>query len=810
MARNTNDGDEEEEDSMWNSTSTSSTKPLASALEGFREEAKQHDEELLRLAHQLKAKAVKPMAVKPMAQYKFDENLAKQLQREEDSRLYSDNDDQEEEYDFNASPQRKMVVASSSSEEEEVKPVPKRTFLVNPVNPIKKKKRVFIVPSSSEDEEEEKKPMVVPQKKKQLMVEISSDSASADSGESDGDEEGESDEGRKNKRKADDTREQQVQEFMNKCEDISHSLLAKLGSNGQNKDTLNESTAQELVGNVALKLNPYQIAGVNWISLMDRENINPVLADEMGLGKTITSIAFLRLLMRRDGNSGPHLIIAPASTLDNWQRELALWLPELGAFAYQGTQEERRDMRRNLLRTPQAKRPKIWLCTYTYFERESCVDDRRFLAKQEFEVMILDEAHAIKNTESARYQSLLQLQSKRKLLLTGTPCQNKLDELFALLSFCLPKSLLDCRKLHVREAIFGQGSDPARVKRILQPFILRRLKSQVLRQLAPKTETTVLLDMSPAQKRIYQSVVLDFKNKVKSKSATSESVFTELRKSANHPLMIKQLFGGKGRDLEVIGDELFRVGFFGRQATRKMVMQELTQKLSDWDLNAICQSTSSQVLRDMVLPSESMFDTSCKMQYLRKFLPEQIQNGHRILLFSQWTKLLDLFEELLAQLEISFMRLDGSTAVDTRQELMDQFNGGLAPVFLLSTRAGGLGINLSSADVVVLHDLDFNPAIDNQAMDRCHRFGQTKPVTVYKLVTRDTVDENISEMQVRKTGMNRVLLGEEDGDDENEDVVLLPKIRDFEANFEDMDDKERELINKQMMQQAVKDAVANV
>lgn len=803
MARDTSDGEEEE--SMWNSTSTSSAKPLAGALQSFREEAKQHDEELLRLARELKAKAVKPMA-----QYMFDESLARQLQREEDSGLHSDNGEQEEEeeeFDFEAPPRSNVEMAPPFSKETVVKPAPARTFLVNPVNSVKKKKRVFIVPSSSEDESEgEKKPAAVPQKKK-LVMEISSESEFDESNEEE--QEGASDDDEGKGVKQNDTRDRQVQEFMNKCEAISHSLLAKLGSSGRSDDTLNESTAQELVGNPALKLNPYQIAGVNWISLMDRENINPVLADEMGLGKTITSIAFLRLLMSRDGNSGPHLIIAPASTLDNWQRELALWLPELDAFAYQGTQEERRDMRRNLLRTPQAKRPKIWLCTYTYFERESCVDDRKFLAKQEFEVMILDEAHAIKNTESARYQSLLQLQSKRKLLLTGTPCQNKLDELFALLSFCLPKSLLDCRKLHVREAIFGQGSDPARVKRILQPFILRRLKSQVLRQLAPKTETTVLLDMSPAQKRIYQSVVLDFKNKVKSKSATSESVFTELRKSANHPLMIKQLFGGKGRDLEVIGDELFRVGFFGRQATRKMVMQELTQKLSDWDLNAICQSTSSQVLRDMVLPSESMFDTSCKMQYLRKFLPEQIQAGHRVLLFSQWTKLLDLFEELLAQLEISFMRLDGSTAVDTRQELMDQFNGGLAPVFLLSTRAGGLGINLSSADVVVLHDLDFNPAIDNQAMDRCHRFGQTKPVTVYKLVTRGTVDESISEMQVRKTGMNRVLLGEEDGGGDG-DVVLLPKMRDFEANFDDMDDKERELANKLMMQQAVKDAVASV
>lgn len=804
MARDTSDGEEEE--SMWNSTSTSSAKPLAGALQSFREEAKQHDEELLRLARELKAKAVKPMA-----QYMFDESLARQLQREEDSGLHSDNgeEEEEEEFDFEAPPRSNVEMAPPFSKETVVKPAPARTFLVNPVNSVKKKKRVFIVPSSSEDESEgEKKPAAVPQKKK-LVMEISSESEFDESNEEE--QEGASDDDEGKGVKQNDTRDRQVQEFMNKCEAISHSLLAKLGSSGRSDDTLNESTAQELVGNPALKLNPYQIAGVNWISLMDRENINPVLADEMGLGKTITSIAFLRLLMSRDGNSGPHLIIAPASTLDNWQRELALWLPELDAFAYQGTQEERRDMRRNLLRTPQAKRPKIWLCTYTYFERESCVDDRKFLAKQEFEVMILDEAHAIKNTESARYQSLLQLQSKRKLLLTGTPCQNKLDELFALLSFCLPKSLLDCRKLHVREAIFGQGSDPARVKRILQPFILRRLKSQVLRQLAPKTETTVLLDMSPAQKRIYQSVVLDFKNKVKSKSATSESVFTELRKSANHPLMIKQLFGGKGRDLEVIGDELFRVGFFGRQATRKMVMQELTQKLSDWDLNAICQSTSSQVLRDMVLPSESMFDTSCKMQYLRKFLPEQIQAGHRVLLFSQWTKLLDLFEELLAQLEISFMRLDGSTAVDTRQELMDQFNGGLAPVFLLSTRAGGLGINLSSADVVVLHDLDFNPAIDNQAMDRCHRFGQTKPVTVYKLVTRGTVDESISEMQVRKTGMNRVLLGEEeDGGGGGEDVVLLPKMRDFEANFDDMDDKERELANKLMMQQAVKDAVASV
>jgi SWI/SNF-related matrix-associated actin-dependent regulator 1 of chromatin subfamily A len=514
--------------------------------------------------------------------------------------------------------------------------------------------------------------------------------------------------------------------------------------------------------------------------------------------------------------------------VENWHRELTLWLPELTVETYNGSQKEREELRRHTKRNREDP-VDVWITTYTYFERESCKDDRQFLYSLPFHVCVYDEAHAIKNTESQRYQSLLQLQSRRRLLLSGTPVQNKLDELFALLSFCLP-SIFNPKKSKLRKRVFGMESDPERVRRILSPFILRRLKSQVLSQLSPKTEEVILIKMLNEQQAMYDQVLKDFAKfkqqsereragktrKNASTVTTSESVFTELRKIANHPLMAKRRFGTEGRDLKFVAAELHREKFFGKQATLKMVQEEI-ETYSDWDLNGCCLSLPhNPVLQAMILPEEDMFECSAKAAKLRELIPGLVAKGHRILLFSQWTKLLDIFEEMMRQISIPFMRLDGSTAVDERQSLVDGFNNGLAPIFLLSTRAGGLGINLTSADVVILHDLDFNPTIDSQAMDRCHRIGQTKKVRVIKLVAQGTVDEAIYKIQMKKNGLNKVVLGEDgsneivlvdDSSPDNVDGVLLPSSKDFAAGVqEEMNDEDKNI----MIQAAIDEAMVRV
>ena len=789
------------------STTMSSSVPAAASAD------------LAAMAAKLQSGALLPAKAKPPAQSrpKVASPLELDLEDEDESHFSeSSESDQSEEEDSST---------SESEEEPELTDSAKRQkFMMNPA-PASRPKRKIVMASSDEDEDEVN------------ILSVDEDSEeeadSVGSVASRGRRKNHSD----SSDSEDDERESSaVKIVMAKCESISENLRNVLASNGKGVGLLTEIGAQEMVANENLQLKPYQVAGVNWLAVLNHENINGVLADEMGLGKTVQAVAFLRLLFTRDNIRGPHLIVSPASTVENWHRELTTWLPELTVELYNGSQSERTDLRRRI-RKEGMDSVDVWITTYTYFERESCKDDRQFLYSLPFHVCVYDEAHAIKNTESARYQFLMQLQSKRRLLLSGTPVQNKLDELFALLSFCLP-SIFDPKKSKLRKKVFGSESDPERVRRILAPFILRRLKSQVLSQLSPKTEEVILLKMLPEQQTVYDKVVKDFAEfKAKSEterdgkrkanassSATSESVFTELRKIANHPLMVRRRFGQDERSMKLVAAELHRLKYFGNQASLKMVEEEIAS-YSDWELNACCLNfPKSEVLQRMILPEEDMFEASAKAAKLRELIPELIANGHRILLFSQWTNLLDIFEEMMSQMEVPYMRLDGSTAVEERQNLVDEYNDGRAPVFLLSTRAGGLGINLTSADVVILHDLDFNPTIDSQAMDRCHRIGQKKNVRVIKLVCQGTVDEAIYTIQTRKSGLNKAVLGEDgqgsqvivlDSSDSKPDTqdsakarILLPSAKDFVEGVQQDEFKEDD--KKEMIQIALKAAVATI
>ena len=264
------------------------------------------------------------------------------------------------------------------------------------------------------------------------------------------------------------------------------------------------------------------------------------------------------------------------------------------------------------------------------------------------------------------------------------------------------------------------------------------------------------------------------------KTTTSEArnIFTQLRKAANHPLLLRYKFD----DAEVmlrVAKKLTACGHFGKSATLEMVEKEIAT-YSDYDLHQVCCTYPS--LSDLCLDQDTLF-SSAKMAALRELLPRLRAEGHRALIFSQWTRVLDIMEVFLSDvLGFEFCRLDGSTPVAERTALIDRFQRASVeeiPVFLLSTRAGGLGINLTCADTVILHDLDFNPENDRQAEDRCHRIGQKKPVTVYRLVVRDTVDEGIYRMGERKKVVNRAVLGDAGGGaatQKKEDQVAISSI----------------------------------
>mmetsp|Transcript_26397 Transcript_26397/g.39169 ORF Transcript_26397/g.39169 Transcript_26397/m.39169 type:complete len:472 (-) Transcript_26397:136-1551(-) len=426
------------------------------------------------------------------------------------------------------------------------------------------------------------------------------------------------------------------------------------------------------------------------------------------------------------------------------------------------------------------------------FERESGAEDRAFLRKIKFEYLVLDEAHCIKNASSSRYSHLRNLKTRRRLLLSGTPVQNDLRELLALLGFLMPEvfrseyteMLLESFQIDKfsSEMAIATSSDQvsdeepplANLRRMLAPFVLRRLKKDVLHQLVAKKDVLLRVPMTETQRKLYEDIIKkhmlrrssgekgdsnndDYKEHIVRSISTSEAnnIFSTLRKAANHPLLLRVRYSDDAV-IDEISTVLYATGHFGDQCDIARVREEVKQ-FSDFDINHLCLEYPSH-LGHLQLSSDVLYD-SPKLRQLRDMLPALISSGHRVLVFSQWTRMLDIIGAFLQDLSLHFLRLDGSTPVGERQKLIDKFErDATIPVFLLSTKAGGLGINLTAADTVVIHDLDFNPENDRQAEDRCHRIGQTKLVTVYKMVAENTVDECIYDMGERKQKLSKAVL----------------------------------------------------
>mmetsp|Transcript_30421 Transcript_30421/g.34677 ORF Transcript_30421/g.34677 Transcript_30421/m.34677 type:complete len:1240 (-) Transcript_30421:270-3989(-) len=579
-----------------------------------------------------------------------------------------------------------------------------------------------------------------------------------------------------------------------------------------------------------LKLADYQLIGVNWLALLhemkvkigdgERANVNGILADVMGLGKTVQTIAFLAWLCSKNntgqrtkmGNSNykhkisvgedgysakPHIIIVPASVLDNWMHEFQKFAPQVKVVKYHGPLELRKQLRSNLTwrlsKTRRDYNPEqsvdVIVTTFSYFSGTKA-DDRAFLRRFKFEYMVIDEAHCLKNPRSNAYQNLDKLKTSHRLLLTGTPVQNSPKELMSLICFLMPlfrtksssswesedetKNDGGARMLEYFVSLEGGDikSDRAAYKKLKQlfaPFVLRRRKEDVLSQALPKkTRQVVRVPLNTNMRRMYDSLLnshLNAKNSnqtmIKS-AADRQHIFTVLRKVANHPLLLRNRHLNN-LETEHLAEHLRLYGYFGDSCKPNLVKKEL-KKMSDFDihlaaLDVISENPDREKEMSRYVLLESDLYCSPKLEKLRILIPDLVSKGHRILIFSQWTNCLDLLGCLMESLGMTFFRLDGQTPISVRQQMINEFNSDeTIPVFLLSTKAGGMGINLTAANICILHDLDFNPFNDLQAEDRCHRIGQKKPVKVIKMVTNDTVDEAIYEMQQRKTEMNAAIL----------------------------------------------------
>lgn len=455
------------------------------------------------------------------------------------------------------------------------------------------------------------------------------------------------------------------------------------------------------------ELREYQIQGLNWLISLHENSISGILADEMGLGKTLQTISFLGYLRYLRGIEGPHIVIVPKSTLDNWKREFKKWTPEVNVLVLQGDKETRAQLIQDRLLACDFD-----ICISSF---EVVIREKAQLKKIAWQYIIVDEAHRIKNEESMLSQIIRIFHSRNRLLITGTPLQNNLHELWALLNFLLPDVFADAQVFD--QWFESQDSDQDRVvqqlHRVLRPFLLRRVKADVEKSLLPKKEVNVYIGMSEMQVRWYQKLLekdIDAVNGAVGKREGKTrllNIVMQLRKCCNHPY----LFEGAEPGPPFTTDE-------------------------------------------------HLVTNAGKMIILDKLLKRLRQNGSRVLIFSQMSRMLDILEDYCSFRDYEYSRIDGSTGHEDRIAAIDDFNkeGSDKFVFLLTTRAGGLGINLTSADIVILYDSDWNPQADLQAMDRAHRIGQTKQVVVFRFVTENAIEEKVLERAAQKLRLDQLVI----------------------------------------------------
>ncbi|GMT00224.1 hypothetical protein PENTCL1PPCAC_22398, partial [Pristionchus entomophagus] len=457
------------------------------------------------------------------------------------------------------------------------------------------------------------------------------------------------------------------------------------------------------------KLRDYQLEGLNWMLAAWCKNNSSILADEMGLGKTIQSTSFLSSLSYIHDLHGPFLVVVPLSTMAAWQKELCQWAPGLNVVTYMGDMSSREFIRQYEWYAGGGKKMKINVLLTTY---EILIKDKSFLGGVEWAALIVDEAHRLKNDDSLLYKCLSNFHTDHRLLITGTPLQNSMKELWALLHFIMPEefpSWEDFDRAHAEVDHKGISS----LHKKLEPYLLRRVKKDVEKSLPPKLEQILRVDMTREQKQFYKWILTknykELSKGVKGSINGFVNLVMELKKCCNHASLVRQY---DDPEHDPAGK-----------------------------LQQLLKSSGKLILLDKLL---------CRLR----------DTGHRVLIFSQMVMMLDVIQEYLKLRRFSAQRLDGSMRADLRKQALDHFNaeGSTDFCFLLSTRAGGLGINLATADTVIIFDSDWNPQNDLQAMSRAHRIGQTKTVNIYRLVTRGSVEEEIVERAKRKLVLDHLVI----------------------------------------------------
>ncbi|XP_077964884.1 chromodomain-helicase-DNA-binding protein 1-like isoform X2 [Gasterosteus aculeatus] len=433
-----------------------------------------------------------------------------------------------------------------------------------------------------------------------------------------------------------------------------------------------------------IQLRPYQLDGVQWLTQCLKNQQGCILGDEMGLGKTCQTISLLVFVSGAPGRKGPFLVLSPLSVMENWRKELESFAPSLTVLCYKGDKERRAELHRET----QTQDFDVLLTTY-----ELCLKDASFLRRWSWKVLVVDEAQRLKNPNSLLHKTLTQFSAGFRVLLTGTPIQNNLQELYSLLSFVQPNIFTAEEADNFTRSYADVQTRPAlaaELQGLLEPFLLRRVKSEVAVDLPRKTELLMYHGMSALQKKYYKAILMKDLEAFGDDHGNGNrllNILMNLRKCVDHPY----LFNG-------VEPEPFEMG-------------------------------------------EHLVEASGKLSLLDGMLTHLHKGGHRILLFSQMTRMLDILQDYMEFRGYSYERLDGSVRGEERNLAVKNFSSNDIFVFLLSTKAGGVGLNLTAADTVIFMDSDFNPQNDLQAAARCHRIGQNRPVKVIRLLARDTVEE---------------------------------------------------------------------
>ncbi|XP_014609029.1 PREDICTED: lymphocyte-specific helicase-like [Polistes canadensis] len=569
--------------------------------------------------------------------------------------------------------------------------------------------------------------------------------------------------------------------------DIRQFVTTKIKSTLKNKLNLSEEEiADELLNSDAQSqeeiiefpkyfngsLYSYQKDGLEWLKVLYENGLNGILADEMGLGKTIQVIALICHLIEKR-QSGPYLIIVPLSTLPNWISEFSKFAPSLPVVVFYGSGSVRKSLRKKITQSYHImdgfKTPPIVLCTF-----ETPIQESNFISNINWRYIIIDEGHRIKNYNCLLGKILRTFKSMNRLLLTGTPLQNNLSELWSLLNFLLPDifndltvfeswfNVKEIQSMDGKEKILKQEEEKqvlSALRNILKPFVLRREKADVNINIPSRKEVIVYAPLTCLQRELYKAVlnislnskkpkeefVLDITNGIRPKrkcvlknmyknSNDSTSFVSEKENKLTDQIESKlDLWKGHINITDENRDFLLNINLKNKGIVYKKIVNHPYLLLKPLDLAIMPRSDSNKLIK-----------SSGKLMVLDAMLAKLKSQRHKVLLFSTMTTILDLIEDYLALRNYIYLRLDGSDKLEDRDLRIKQFNSDHKVfLFLISTKAGGTGINLASADTVIIYDSDWNPQVDIQAMARCHRIGQTRPVVIYKLCTKGTIDESI-------------------------------------------------------------------